>query len=172
MTTESEQEAREAVARRMKNFESPASSEWVSHVAALDAYRDAVAARVQKDADAVIASVIEDRAEMRTALLAALKERDATRAEGAGEEVAWAVRRRIESITRFTADKAEAESIRDGGGFCVPLYATPPLAPEVTAEKVALMEALRDVMKVGLPEGFNATNAIRWLTAALAERGR
>ena len=46
--------------------------------------------------------------------------------------------------------------------------ATPPLAPEVTAEKVALIEALRDAMKVGVPEGSNATEAIRWLTAALS----
>ena len=44
-----EREAREAVARKMVNFESPASSEWVTHNELLDTYAAAVRARALAD---------------------------------------------------------------------------------------------------------------------------
>ena len=44
-----EREAREAVARKMVNFESPASSEWMAHNELLDAYAAAVRARALAD---------------------------------------------------------------------------------------------------------------------------
>ena len=44
-----EREAREAVARKMVNFESPASSEWMAHNELLDAYAVAVRARALAD---------------------------------------------------------------------------------------------------------------------------
>jgi hypothetical protein len=207
VTTESEQEARDAVLETMlegndstiEYYSGPESHKWQAdrercqreNAEALDAYRDAVAARVRLEEPAVARCNRCERELSFDTTCYCWECEGKARAEGAGEAVAGSgeeslLRDIAAALNRHSVENesntpdfilaefvrasldAYASAVRANNQWHAP--ATPPLAPEVTEAMVGAFAHAWDGQKRLEKNNHDRIRAA--LTAALAERGR